>query len=65
MGTQTDSTLERLEANAAFARQFAQDTQRDIGGLAARIADEEAEHADALVARHKRLMAEADARGWK
>lgn len=60
-----DSTLERLEANAKFARRFADDTRREIGGMAAKVADEEANHAEALVAQHRRIMVKADARGWK
>lgn len=65
MSTTTDSTLDRLVANAEFARRFAADTRRDIGGLAATVAEEEADHADALVQQHRRIMAKADARGWK
>ena len=53
---QKDSTLERLEEREAFARKFAEDTAREIGGLAARVAWDEHEEAAQAVARHKRIM---------
>lgn len=62
-----DSTLARLEANAAAARRFANETTAaaGYGPLAVAAADDEARHAEALVEQHRRIMAKADARGWK